>query len=118
MAKALKNPACGPAEGSGTGSGVMCAGLCGCCVSMFEYNLQIGGFNPKSNHLDVKLPVCSKSYALLNPTGLTALAIIGRRAAPTSPASPPSRALVMMVPWTERLSTSPTCLFSAGAVAR
>lgn len=35
MAKALKNPGCGPTEGSGTGSGVMCAGLCGCCVSTF-----------------------------------------------------------------------------------
>jgi hypothetical protein len=36
MAKALKNPDCGTEEGSGTGSGVMCAGLCGCCVSTLE----------------------------------------------------------------------------------
>ncbi len=36
MAKALRNPDGVPEEGSGTGSGVVCAGLCGCWVSTFE----------------------------------------------------------------------------------
>jgi hypothetical protein len=62
MAKALKNPDGAPGEGSGTGSGVMCAGLCGCCVSMFEYNAQNGGLIQKAVVVEFEFVTLSKPF--------------------------------------------------------
>ena len=76
MAKALKNPDGAPGEGSGTGSGVICAGLCGCCVSMFEYNAQNGGLIQKAVVVEFEFVTLSKpphSRAGKNARSLTVI---------------------------------------------
>src|SRR5689334_132187 len=68
------------------------------------------GVDSQGNHLNSKAAppqFSAKNYALLNPIGLTESAIIGSRAAPTSPASPPSSARVMMVLWIGPLPALP-----------